>query len=226
MGHGARQLNPGVKGSVSISVSRDTDYKTLALLLEPSDVIQSTIRWKEDDRRGKKSISFVRTEMVIAKVESDGESIHVRGRIESGKTVSLWITDDSNFELTKKLWTKENLEILRRVENKEDLEDDRNSNKQNHAISAVRKCLWQDSELLTFGDDETFSAVEDGSLEFMILTDVVLQRHTKERRTRLVNPSGRYMGAEIVVLTNKSPEFSEIAAYGGCVGVRRYHSAS
>jgi stalled ribosome rescue protein Dom34 len=221
------KLQSGHEGSVDITITAQSDYNILGSIVRPGDQIETTIRTKDKTKSASKKVSFVTAAITVEKVVVSPEAINVIGSFRAqgmrpcGKT-SVWLIDGTTFTLYKNCWRTEDLQALQKPVRSSIANSPAKSAAEARAMAEVRELLARDPELLAFGAESSFYVVDHGTVRTLVITDGALAKLPKDKQSQLVNPSGKFRGAGIIVLQPTSEFHREVQSFGSVIAILRF----
>jgi stalled ribosome rescue protein Dom34 len=202
-------------------------------VIEPGDTIEMKVRVKQEatrSARNKKAMQFTNAIVKVESVENGEEALAITGQYTSelgaGRT-RCWLTDGENFVLFKVRWTRQQIAALIALRQPKSpgsspTDSPGNSAMEHKAMAKFDQLAATDWDLLTYGLEYVFCALDAGAAEAVVLTDALLKRQNNQRQTDLGNPSKKFRGADVIVVTSDSPHFQRVSQYGGAVAILKY----
>jgi stalled ribosome rescue protein Dom34 len=175
-------------------------------------------------------MQFTNAKVSVEAVETDKDALALTGpyssELGSGRT-RCWLTDGEDLVLTKKRWAREQIQPLAELRQPKRCSESPRDNAANSAMEAKVTAKFDqlaatDWELLTYGTEYAFCALDAGAVESVVLTDALLKKQNKQRQKELAGPSRKFRGADIVVVAGDSPHFQKISQYGGALAILKY----
>jgi stalled ribosome rescue protein Dom34 len=202
-------------------------------LIRPADEVQTKIRTKDTtsmaSKKSKKLISFMDALVTVETVVPDSESIHVIGTYHAGATgrrgkTSLWLIDGSEFMLRKKCWQQEDIQALSGGQAPTSAKSSfaSQAGEEGRAMTEFRELLATDADLLTFGDRNVLYVLDHGAVKTLLITETAFSKLTKEKQMQIGNKSGKFRGADVLILKRTSEYHTEILTFGGVVAILKY----
>jgi stalled ribosome rescue protein Dom34 len=180
--------------------------------------------------RGKKAMQFTTATVTVESVEADREALSFTGPyssdLGSGRS-RCWLTDGEDFVLIKSRWTNDQIQALATLQKpKSPVANSRdtagNSALENKAMIKFDQFASTKWDLVTYGPEYVFCALDAGAVEVLIVTEALLKKQNKQRQADIGNPSKKFRGADVIVVQSGSPHFDKITEYGGALAILRY----